>query len=296
MTSAQRLRFAIAGCLAVLGLAAGGFVLVRSTTAGAQSSSQPFLTDLVQVAPDQIGIERARSRGRTVWRLIFRSAVEVPSNRGRIVLTGRRPNRRTQLLTVDQYVDVVNPANGEVVGQEVVRDVGRMRYTFSSDHQHFHYLGFDRYELRRVRDGRRVTNDRKTGFCLGDRYRAGTLPARSSPVPPQTRVAPVAGVVRNEDLDQDCGAETPGKLKVTEGITPGNGDDYRPSLEGQYLNITNVAPGRYWLVHRANSDRRLRELRFANNVSSALIVLRRRTGGAPTVQVLRRCTSTARCS
>ena len=296
MTSIQRVRILAAGCLACLGVAAGTIALVRSSDAGAQSSPEPFLPDLVQVAPDQISVQRARVHGQTAWRLIFRSAVEIPIDQGRLVLRGHRSSRRTPFLRVDQYIDYRDPQSGDIVSQERIRDVGRMRYVYSRDHEHFHYLGFDRYELRRVKDGRRVTRDRKSGFCLGDRYLAGSLPARSASVHGAQRVSPTAHVIRNSQLDQDCRSAEPRRLTVTEGITPGNGDDYKPSLEGQFLDITDVRPGRYWLVHRANSDRKLHEVRFSNDVSSALIVLRRPSDGAPTIHVLKRCTSTARCS
>ena len=46
-----------------------------------------------------------------------------------------------------------------------------MQYVDSVTHQHFHYLGFERYELRRPTDDAMVGGDHKTGFCLGDDFR-----------------------------------------------------------------------------------------------------------------------------
>jgi UDP-N-acetylglucosamine 2-epimerase (non-hydrolysing) len=62
----------------------------------------------------------------------------------------------------------------------------------STDHEHWHYLGFDRYELRRAADGsRRFATARPASY-----------------------------------LDQDGSAGQPGLFTVKKGITPGNGDDY----------------------------------------------------------------------
>ena len=79
-----------------------------------------------------------------------------------------------------------------------------------------------------------------------------------------------------------------------EGISVGYGDDYAANLEGQYLRLTGLAPGRYVLVHRVNADRRLRELRYGNNAASLLLGLRWRKH-RPVVRVLRSCPDTARC-
>ena len=68
----------------------------------------------------------------------------------------------------------------------------------------------------------------------------------------------------------------PGRLKITVGISVGYGDDYLPYLEGQSLDITDVRPGRYDLVHRVNADRDLAETRYDNNTACVGVVL-----GAP---------------
>ena len=102
-----------------------------------------------------------------------------------------------------------------------------LRYVRSADHSHWHVREFMRYELRTA-DGVRVVRDRKTGFCLGDRYRVEqALPGR----------APTA---RYSDR---CGKGAPRLLKIREGISVGWGDNYLPHLEGQELEITVAAAG-----------------------------------------------------
>ncbi|MGH3128904.1 MAG: hypothetical protein ACRDPX_13370, partial [Gaiellaceae bacterium] len=55
--------------------------------------------------------------------------------------------------------------------------------------------------------------------------------------------------------------------------------------------------GRYVLVHRANPERALRELRYSNDAASVLLRVTRPGGmaAAPRVSVLRRCETSERC-
>ena len=61
---------------------------------------------------------------------------------------------------------------------------------------------------------------------------------------------------------------------MIEGLSPGWADDYKPNLEGQFLDVTSVPAGRYLLVHRTNVDGRLRESRRGNDAASVLLSLR----------------------
>ena len=95
--------------------------------------------------------------------------------------------------------------------------------------------------------GARLMRDRKTGFCLGDRYRvAYPLPGRPS--------APRFG--------ERCGKGAPRLLAIREGISIGWGDNYNPHLEGQEFEVTSLPPGRYVLVHRVNPGRDFRRERL----------------------------------
>ena len=167
----------------------------------------------------------------------------------------------------------------------MVPDVGRMEYSVSPDHSHWHYLQFDRYELQRyvlrpAGSDEVLVTDRKTGFCLGDRYRVQDR--RLSAAPP----APV--------FTGGCGLRRPDLLHMREGISVGYGDDYSAFLEGQDSPLEGVADGRYVLVHRVNADRRLQELSYANNASSLLLDIHWRNG-VPHVQILASCPDTDQC-
>jgi hypothetical protein len=251
-------------------IAASAVVAVATRPAAA---GQQRLPDLDQVVPDQLVITRVGTRVHPRYRLGFRSAVS-NIGAGPLIIEGHRPGPETDTMIADQVVEQ------EGAPQRVVSDVGRLRYVVSPDHRHWHLLGFDRYELRRAGGARVAVADRKTGFCLGDRY------------PDQRRAftaAPPKPVYQSR-----CGLDHPEFLGIGEGISVGYGDVYNANLEGQYLPLTGLRAGRYTLVHRVNADRRLQELDYTNNAASLLLELRRRRG-EPWIRVLRSCPDTDRC-
>jgi hypothetical protein len=183
-------------------------------------------------------------------------------------------------MRADQLVETVGGPRRRV------RNVGRLRYVASPDHSHWHYLEFDRYELQSYElrpsgGGQAVVRDRKTGFCLGDRFRVRGPRLENSPV------APV--------YTGFCGLSMPGLLQVTEGISVGYGDDYSAFLEGQSLPLDGLPDGRYLLIHRVNEVGGLHELSQANNAASVLLALHWRQG-RPRIHVLASCPGSASCS
>ena len=208
------------------------------------------LPDLDQATP--FGISVVRHGGRSM--LIFGSAVD-NVGRGPLVVVGRRLGGQMRTW--------------QLVGGRWIPLPVRLRYVHSETHQHWHFPGFERYELRRV-DGTLAGRDRKTGFCLRDAYE--TRPLGLPPV--------WAG---------ECASRRPDAANVRQGISPGFGDDYVPLKEGQSIDVTGLR-GRFVLVHRTNPDRVLRERSYANNAASVLLDLRH---GQATI--LRRCPSSATC-
>ena len=245
---------------------------------GAAPAPRSVLPDLDQAPPSQLSVVTVRRGGHILHRLAFASAVE---NRGPgdVILSGHRPSRRATRMTVDQLVERVDEA-GRPVADERVNGVGRLRYVRLSDHSHWHLIGFERYELRSVATGARAARDRKSGFCVGNRYPVVAGAPRSD---------------RSSQFDENCGKSRPGLLRVIEGLSPGWADDYKPNLEGQFLDVTSVPAGRYFLVHRTNVDGRLRDSRRGNDAASVLLSLRRPRGAPPRVTVLRTCRDTPTC-
>jgi hypothetical protein len=251
---------AMAACVALL------TVVDWSDASAAGSGSLP---DLDQETPSGLTITRTAS----AYVLGFESAVRNVGD-GPLIIDARRPAPGASTMTADQLID----RNG--APHEVVAGVGLLRYVVSPDHRHWHLLDFDRYQLRRAGARNAAVRDRKSGFCLGDRYRVTDRALRAAPAEPR--------------YTSRCGLAAPGLLGIQEGISVGYGDDYRANLEGQYLRLSGLAAGRYVLVHRVNGARQLRELDYRNNAASLLLQLRWRRG-APMARILRRCPDSGRC-
>jgi hypothetical protein len=157
-------------------------------------------------------------------------------------------------------------------------EVGRLRYTPSPSHTHWHLLDFQRYELRTL-DGELVVRDRKSGFCLADHYGLA-----------RRRVQMFTG----GRFHGNCAASEPRALSVEQGTSIGFTDLYPAHFHGQNLELRGVPAGIYLLVHRANPTLQLEERDYTNNDASLRIRLSW-SGGSPHVEELRRCEDSPRC-
>jgi len=265
------------GALAVL-LAAGASVSVSVALASRpQARESELLPDLDVAAPSGLVVRRDRTAGTTRFLLGFESAAN-NVGAGPLEIRGTRTGVEQAEMRADQIVA------GDDGTRSLVPGIGTLRYVVDPTHRHWHLLPFMRYELRHERGFRLARPDTKSGFCLGDRYvtdpgqRLGGEPA-----------LPV--------YNTNCGLGDTGLLAIEEGISVGWGDNYEAWRDGQYLDLTGLRAGRYVLVHRVNSPRRLRESSYANNASSALISLTWPRGQAakPRVRVLAVCRDDARC-
>lgn len=144
-----------------------------------------------------------------------------------------------------------NPSNGVMgtVRQRVYDDAGgftdiahtpapSLIYETNDDHEHWHLLHAMRYSLWSEDKTVEVAPVQKVGFCLIDSQRV-EAPASS----PQ---------VYSEDSDDFCGWQQPDAASVFMGVSPGWRDIYNSDLAFQWVDISDVAPGRYWL--RADAD------------------------------------------
>jgi hypothetical protein len=252
--------------------AAGLGLVALAACGGAGSAGGPreLLPDLDQVPPAAVSVVEQEGRER----LVFLSAVE-NAGAGPLLLSGSRPNKQQGFMAAAQLIRLED-------GSAATRPLrAKLRFVVSETHRHWHLLGFERYELR-TPDGTTVGRDRKTGFCLGDRYDAHAT-SRLPGEPPRAV------------WTEECGRGQRDRLEIEEGLSPGFGDDYVPLLEGQYVDVTGLPPARYVLVHRVNPDRDIREAGYANNAASALVELQRDEDGKAVVRTLRTCPDSATC-
>ena len=258
---------------AVILLVAAGSVAAWSLAAN-RGEPDDLLPNLAQAVPDELSGRTGGTVAEPTFFLGFKSAAANVGDEALVVL-GSRPSVGQEEMTLRQRIERTDGS------QRTVPLRATLRYVRSSDHSHWHVLGFMRYELRNA-DGVRLVRDRKTGFCLGDRYRVEqSLPGRA----PSARYS------------DRCGKGAPRLLRIREGISVGWGDDYSPHLEGQELDITGLPAGRYVIVHRVNANRDLRESDYSDNASSLALDLSWPRGqrAAPRIDVVARCPLLATC-
>lgn len=253
-------------------VAAAGAVAVWAS-AFDEGETKDLLPNLVQATPDDLTGRTADGPGGPRFFLGFASAAANLGD-GPLVVVGSRTSARPT-MKVHQGVRRSDGSTREVPLRST------MLYVTSADHAHWHVLQFMRYELRSA-DGNQTVRDQKTGFCLGDRYRAsGALDG---------------GPGRPFYRDR-CGRGATDRLAITEGISVGWGDNYQPHLEGQELEVTSLPAGRYVLVHRVNTERDIVESDYDDNVASMAIDLSWPRGPKlpPSLDVIARCPGSATC-
>ena len=244
----------VAMCMGPLALAACG-----------GSPPAELLPDLDQEPPESVTFAALGER----YVLTFDSAVS-NVGAGPMLVAGRR-SAQEAAMEVEQVV-LRGDESEETRPVEAV-----MRYEVAESHEHWHLMGFERYEIRRASDHALAGTSRKVGFCLSDRYEASRADLPGEPAQPVWL--------------EECGRDHPELTELREGISVGFGDEYVPTLEGQYVDVTGLPPGLYEIVHRVNTERVFRESDYGNNAASVLVEL-----GDRSVEVLASCPDSERCA
>lgn len=254
----------------------GAIAFAGGTASAGARGDQALLPDFDIVTPQGLLVRRTFEGGRARWKLGFISAA-YNQGKGPAIVRGERSVREPGQMVANQ---IVQRADGTTT---TIPDVGRMRYDVEPTHAHWHLLKFMTYELRTITGYRLVRPDEKRGYCLGDRYK---VPRATFPGTPKAKVYTL-----------DCGGKDPTAATVDEGMSIGWGDDYTQLRDGQQIDITGLKAGEYYLVHRVNASRRLKELDYRNNTSSIRVQIAWPGGPTrmPTAVVLAACTNTDRC-
>ena len=230
---------------------------------------RPQYPNLVQRPPSGL-LVTAGAHGR--WLLGFTSMVD---NRGPGILWIRGTRHgNAHVMNVRQLVQLKNGAT------RTLPESGELHYTVAPPHYHWHFLGFDRYELRTPGTYKLLVRDHKSGFCIADHYGIALGMTHGYP-----------------RFLSNCAQFNPRARSVEEGSSVGYTDRYPANFHGQNLDITSVPAGKYWLVHRANSDFHLRETRYDDDAASLLVQISWPHGrrSAPQVSTLGSC-SGAHCA
>ena len=239
-------------------------------------SETELLPDLDERPPADLSVRTVERGGRRHFLLGFDSATD-NIGLGPVVITAHRSSRRSRVM---QGAQVVRLAGGR---RHTYPAVGVLRYVRSSDHSHWHVMGFQRYELRRAADYALLVRDRKSGFCLADHWAHAHGHFLNEPAGPVFK--------------GNCERGRPEALSVYQGTSVGYTDRYPSYFHGQNLDITGVPAGVYDLIHRANRSLLFRELRYENNAASLRIRISWPRGRArtPAIRIIRTCPSSDRC-
>ncbi|MGH2921393.1 MAG: lysyl oxidase family protein [Gaiellaceae bacterium] len=240
------------------------------------SITRELRPDLEQQAPSKLTIETVTRSGKPRFLLGFRSATDNVGE-GPLSVLAFRTSPALPTMQASQRVRLIGG------GIRTYPRVGFLRYTYSASHNHWHLMGFQRYELRRAGDHRLVGSDRKSGFCLTDRW--------------GNAAHGFDGRRRRPVFTDYCQREGTDALFVSQGTSIGYSDVYPAHFHGQNIDVTRVPAGTYVLVHRASPDLLIREQRYENNAASLRIRLSWPQGrsSAPAIRVLRQCPASERC-
>ncbi len=119
---------------------------------------------------------------------------------------------------------------------------GELVYSSADGHHHWHLQKIARYSLWNASKTAEVAPAQKVGFCLDDSQHVETSIGPSSAVY-SDNVAP---------FREFCQRYRPNATSLFEGISVGWRDVYSSSLAFQWVDLTNVLPGEYWLREDVN--------------------------------------------
>ncbi len=118
-----------------------------------------------------------------------------------------------------------------------------MKYVSADGHHHWHLQRVAEYGLYDSSKTRDVEPASKVGFCLDD--------SEGQHVEPQ--VGPGEQVYSDAHGRAFCQEYRPNATSVFEGISPGWRDLYKSNLAFQWVDVSNVVPGEYWLGEKVNT-------------------------------------------
>jgi hypothetical protein len=112
------------------------------------------------------------------------------------------------------------------------------KFTYHEEHGHWHFDGFSSFELLDS-NGTEIVKSKKQAFCMIDVVRVSRR---------------VGGPTSPQYFGDGC------QEARIEGISVGWADVYWADLPGQYIDITDVDSGIYWVRSISNPEKLLKEL------------------------------------
>jgi hypothetical protein len=274
MLTGQTRRPLIWLCLAVTLLS--GVLLAGAMRNAFGAGSEPLLPNLVADPPDNISLATDSSTGTTrlllrfngyvhntgPGALDFRGSREAPkvSKKVEEEVEHAREHEESPLpqkteeelasppMKVTQRLFTTNAGNSQESEKYLERphieesSGGEMIYVNADGHHHWHLQKVAKYSLWNSTKTAEFAPAQKVGFCLEDSEHV------------EKEKGPATAVYSDEapPYRDFCQQYRPNATSVYEGISPGWRDLYRSDLAFQWVDVSNVLPGEYWLREDVN--------------------------------------------
>jgi hypothetical protein len=226
--------------VAALGFAAPLLVPARAAAATFGPVLKPNVT---AVAPFYAASEEHSLEGQAHYLMRFNGWIgnEGP---GRLEVRGRRSSPSEPMKVYQrlyrQEAKETYEGNEPDEYEEVLLEHAEMRYDSAEGFPLFHLMDIAHYSLWNYAKTKEVMPSQKVGFCLGDDYRFATTGPKTA-----FYVDAATG---------HCAEGKPEALTVWEGISVGWLDWYEWELPLQWVDVSKVPPGRYWLRDDSDPD------------------------------------------
>jgi hypothetical protein len=136
--------------------------------------------------------------------------------------------------------------NTDSTWTDETRPAAQIQFEPEDGHDHWHLREAARYSLWNLSQTAEVAPAMKVGFCLTDSERT---PDANGP----------ATAVYTTGSIRFCEQHDPNVAGVFMGISPGWRDLYDSSLAFQWVDVSDVSPGRYWLHAQVDPTNAIRE-------------------------------------
>jgi len=227
-------------------------------------SSTPQLPNLVVDAPDYVSLSISETtptgkpaeaklllrfngylHNKGPGALDFRGSREAPPNPSEPAIPKMNAFQR-----IYEYPTTTGPPpTGEAVPHKEEPSSAVMEYVNADGHKHWHLQHIAYYSLWNSKKSAEVAPAQKVGFCLEDSEHrepsiGPTEPVYSDTVPPYRHF---------------CQQEKPEATSLYEGISEGWRDLYERRLAFQWVDVSDVLPGEYWLRAEADPEHLLKQ-------------------------------------
>jgi hypothetical protein len=225
-----------------------GLLAIAVATAGlavpaAHAAPGDLLPDLVADPSDDLVLATDSVGGTN--RLLLRFAGYLHNvGAGPLDIRGSRPSSSVPMGVVQRV------RNGNAWRSEP--SPAQLFYETGDGHNHWHLMHAARYSLWNGERTAEVAPAMKVGFCLEDSQRVETHGPRN----------PVYST--DDPAQRFCMQGDPAATTVFEGISPGWRDVYHNRLAFQWVDVSEVQPGSYWLRSEVDPDGVILESSEAN--------------------------------